>query len=351
MPDSPIFVSHSSDDIPLVSEFVELLISGVGVPSSDIFCSSLNGHGVPPGDDFIDFIKDEIVNTGAVILLLTKNYYESTFCVCEMGASWALAQDLYPILVPPMQYSDVNTVLRNKRLTKVDDRGDLTVFRDHLGDSLGLSPTRNARWEARRDTFVGQLPDLLEQIPKPQSVDRDEYDALQEKYAEAQEMIKELGSEKKRLKNLVKDIRSADSESERTEVVRQSIDEWDEFSTLLSQVKAEIDDLPPIVREALFYHFRERDLNINSFNQQQLNEAARRAERKEYLIEYDNGQFAVNRKDPKIEKAIHCLLDLKSFLDHPGEDFAEAFKDEFEYRPSIRNQRFWSDHLDVSFEA
>ncbi len=351
MSQNPIFVSHASDDTPLVSEFVELLISGVGVQADDIFCSSLNGHGVPPGDNFIEFVKDELANTGAVVLVLTKNYYESTFCVCEMGASWALAHDLYPILVPPMQYNDVNTILSNVYLTKIDDKGDLTEFRDHLGESLGLSPTRNARWEARRDTFVSQLPELLEQIPSPESVDREEYDSLQEKYEEAQEMIKDLNSEKNRLQNLVEEVRQADSESDRDEIVRESIDEWGEFNELISQVTDELEDLPPIVREALFYHFRERDLTIDSFNQRSLDEAARKAERKDYLIEYQNGQFAVNKRDPKIERTINYIRDLKSFLDHPSEDFLEAFKEEFEYIPGIRNQRLWSDHLNVNFEA
>ncbi len=80
-----IFISHASDDKELVDALADLIQLGIGVPPDRIFCTSLEGQGVPKGKNFIDFIKEEIQEPALVIVLLTPRYYESLFCVCELG--------------------------------------------------------------------------------------------------------------------------------------------------------------------------------------------------------------------------------------------------------------------------
>ena len=54
-----IFVSHSSKDVKVVEEFVDLLET-IGLDSNQIFCSSLSDYGIPLGENFIECLKSEL---------------------------------------------------------------------------------------------------------------------------------------------------------------------------------------------------------------------------------------------------------------------------------------------------
>ncbi|WP_461256141.1 toll/interleukin-1 receptor domain-containing protein, partial [Treponema sp. R80B11-R83G3] len=99
MPSSKeIFISHSSKNKSIADKLVDLIETGIGVSSDNIFCSSLEGMGIPSGKNFINFIKEQITEPKIVILLLTQSYYKSIFCLCELGASWALSHNIIPII-------------------------------------------------------------------------------------------------------------------------------------------------------------------------------------------------------------------------------------------------------------
>jgi len=97
-----IFISHATKDKLLADALVDLLETAMEIPSSSIFCSSLDGLGVPSGKDFIQFIKEQIQQPKVVITLLTENYFASEFCLCELGATWAMSHNILPLLVPPI---------------------------------------------------------------------------------------------------------------------------------------------------------------------------------------------------------------------------------------------------------
>jgi len=86
-----IFVSHAVADQPLAKLLVDFLKEAIGVPSSAIFCSNVKGHHIPFGEDFNDYIKQQIQKPRLVILVMTPAYMESSFCLMELGAAWAPA--------------------------------------------------------------------------------------------------------------------------------------------------------------------------------------------------------------------------------------------------------------------
>src|SRR6185437_15845795 len=97
-----IFISHASVDTPIAEALVQLLEGGVGLRTSQVFCSSLEGQKVMPGKDFKAYIKSELRGAQIVIGLISKHFYNSAFCMCELGAAWAYANEFVPLLVPPI---------------------------------------------------------------------------------------------------------------------------------------------------------------------------------------------------------------------------------------------------------
>lgn len=81
----PVFISHAVANRELADRLVDLFETGVGIPDGDIFCSSLQGMGIPSGVNFADFIRGQIRDPRVVVLVLSQEYFNSQFCVCELG--------------------------------------------------------------------------------------------------------------------------------------------------------------------------------------------------------------------------------------------------------------------------
>lgn len=159
---SNMFISHAANDKALVDAFFDLLQTGLDLSSKEVFCTSLEGMGIPSGQDFAEYIKGKIKNPKVVVIVLSQQYYESLFCLCELGASWALSTAIIPILVPPMDHQDLKAVLQRVQVRKINSESDLAEVRDELVKMLGLPPP-TARWDAKCKQFLKKLPALLEE--------------------------------------------------------------------------------------------------------------------------------------------------------------------------------------------
>lgn len=130
-----IFVSHSSADQAIVTDFVEhVLMLGMGVKKSDIFYTSGIGTSIKSGEDFKSRIAKEMQNSRAVVQILSDNYKNSEVCLNEMGAAWALKDIVIPLLVPGYNY-DTGFIHANSQQIKLTDRtGLMTVYEDYKAE-------------------------------------------------------------------------------------------------------------------------------------------------------------------------------------------------------------------------
>ena len=153
-----VFISHASADLPVVEELVELL-ELIGLTHDQIFCTSFADYGIDPGQDFLSAIKSQLLNANALVLfVLTRRFYSSPMCLCEMGATWVLAKEHIPILVPPFEFTDVQGVIPLTQGFKINDRLKLNVFKDTIEAGFGLSARlSHSVWERRRDRVVSRI--------------------------------------------------------------------------------------------------------------------------------------------------------------------------------------------------
>src|SRR4051812_38411593 len=104
-PSKRIFISHAVADREIAAKITDLLAIAMGIDVlKDVFCTSLEGMNIPMGKDFKDFIKSEIQNPKIVLILVSKSYTASQFCLAEAGASWAMSHRIIPIIIPPATY-------------------------------------------------------------------------------------------------------------------------------------------------------------------------------------------------------------------------------------------------------
>ncbi|GIC79340.1 toll/interleukin-1 receptor domain-containing protein [Moritella sp. F3] len=158
---SKVFISHASKDSSLVEEVIELLES-IGLESHQIFCTSFDGYGIGLGENFLDKIKDELSSDTIVLFILSKNFYSSPVCLCEMGATWVLAKEHIPIVVPPLDYSDVSGVIPLTQGMKINEPLKLNLLKEKISKEFGLSNAGSlSSWERKRDRVLARITKLI----------------------------------------------------------------------------------------------------------------------------------------------------------------------------------------------
>lgn len=154
---SRVFISHASKDSEIVEEMIEVLES-IGLDSNQIFCTSFEGYGIELGENSLDSIKGELSSDSLVIFILSKNFYESPVCLCEMGATWVLAKEHIPVLVPPLDYSDLKGVIPLSQGFKINEPLKLNLFKEKIEKSFCITNTVSmSTWERKRDRILSRI--------------------------------------------------------------------------------------------------------------------------------------------------------------------------------------------------
>ncbi|WP_251868012.1 TIR domain-containing protein [Enterococcus malodoratus] len=138
-----VFISHSSKDSVYAINFVELL-KNFGFQDKDIFCSSDYSTGVNYGERIFKRLKSELLDGPIMIYLLSKNYYESVICLNEMGASWMMSEDHYPITLPKFDVKDIEGAISQDRLSLV--AGDRFQVNDLFRLIREVSSSADIKW-------------------------------------------------------------------------------------------------------------------------------------------------------------------------------------------------------------
>lgn len=125
-----VFISHRTDD----SEYADCLTTFMtmcGVPSDEIFCSSL------PGNDVSNIISSEIKSAlkSSVfnIIILSSFYYESAYCQNEAGIIWFNDTPFIVFALPEIdQYTMQGFINDDNILRRLDSKNDLLFLKDKL---------------------------------------------------------------------------------------------------------------------------------------------------------------------------------------------------------------------------
>jgi hypothetical protein len=210
-----VFISHAVKDRDLAAEVVTLIEEGIGVPEEEIFCSSLKGYGIPSGQNFVTYIKRQLLEPKVVILLLTPAYFESKFCISELGAAWIKSHAIFPVLVPPLQYDDVKDVLLGTQVTKIDDDIGYNELLDTLRHQVKCNTKSGTKWDTKRRAFLKAIKPLLAKIEGPSHVTVAEHADVVDKLTEAQA---ELDTSETEIRNLRKQLTATEALKDRAAV-------------------------------------------------------------------------------------------------------------------------------------
>ncbi|MGE7588544.1 toll/interleukin-1 receptor domain-containing protein [Peribacillus sp. NPDC101480] len=176
-----IVVSHATADKPIVEAFVEYLRLTLDLKRNDIYCTSISGT-IPTGVKFVEHIKDHIEGAQIVPLLLTENYFKSRFCLAELGAVWMINKNIYPILMPPLNFDVLDsTPLAGMQAKRISSPDDLIGIADEFYNMgiMETAPIVTLISQKARE-FFGNIDGIMAQIKtkEEQTVSQEEYEKL-----------------------------------------------------------------------------------------------------------------------------------------------------------------------------
>lgn len=343
-----IFISHATGDKDFVDKFIDLLQTGInGLTQEHIFCTSLEGMRIPEGKDFIQFIKGELRNPALVISLISPAYYESAFCLCELGATWAMGHSSFPLLLPPYTFADLRAVLQTTQARRIDDAAGLSVLRDRIIEVLRLPHGSTSRWEGKRNEFLTNLEDYSKKLGKGHYVSVDEHSALQD---ELKATTKALEQAKQSAKDLDEALKKVSALKDRQEVVRVAAkgkDPFAELLTLTTQIKHRLRVMPKTVHRVLIDTMMGREHRLGTdWEFHGAWEEANKAAQEDFVM-IDGNQISLNDEDPTIKKVVKEISQVQEYLEKQDDAFVEAFQEKFGMRPRVANARFFVEFFGV----
>ena len=343
-----IFISHATKDKHLAEKLVDLLKEGIGVPDEAIFCSSLDGHGIPFGEDFNAYMKEQIQEPKLVLLLMPPAYMESWFCLMEVGAAWSQSHRSLAIVVPPIKFDVVTSTLGLKQAWDITHHPGLIDLRKMVQDSEIILETRSEHtWDKKRTDWKSALRQALKKLVGPSTVAADTHqealDRINEQENEIDTLQELLEEEKEKVAALI-EAKDADAVETILSGFEGSDDLQAQFETLLEAVE---DARPKQISDAVFKHVimdhYDKAAAINWY----------RADKEDFEDAIQRGVLSADEGTPvdwtrsKLNKLEKALQDLDHFLDFHTDSDLRAIKQDDDTPIDADDLEFWEYHLDI----
>jgi WD40 repeat protein len=149
---SQIFISHSSRD----PEQAERLLTWLHANGfAETFLDFDKHAGLAPGADWERTLYREIAGAEAVLLILTKNWFDSKWCFAEFTQARALGKAIFPLIEAPTGETIVSPDIQHLDLLK-DREGGLARLASGLTEII-LNARGGFEWDHKRPPYPGLL--------------------------------------------------------------------------------------------------------------------------------------------------------------------------------------------------
>lgn len=342
-----LFISHAVTDTSVTKSFVNLIESGIGVSPTDIFCTSNKGQGIRPGAEFKESIRETLDDATIVIALISENFYNSPFCMCELGGTWLQAKDFIPILIPPIRLSEMKAVLAGLQALRIAIKEDLDELRDELSERLAIKPLPTPRWNEKRDEFLKDLPKKLKTIPPSPVVQRELLEKAESVIHEYEEALSSAQEENTKLKKTISKLKKTKDAKQVAKIVRESMEEAEVFDGLIEDLREKLDSLDGVTVAVLFAEQRGEDYYPGRETSYYSWEETRRAqEYKEVETNSEENGICSNSKHPGVKRALNSISELEKWLGRASSEFVEWYMSEHDgHEPDLSDRTFWDNHL------
>lgn len=327
-----IFISHATKDEKLAADIMDFLQNQYGLTRKHFFLTS--DEEFDTGDKWIDIIEKEMNNAKIILPIITAEYLESHFCLCELGAAWINRSSILPVVLHSknqraLESTPYRSVFQVLTLSSADD---LMALGDAFADKGGyqkpkiisLKKRATSLWDNTIQKYLIEMNNKVVVTPEEVAKLRKELSEAQAAYEEADDKVLALEKE-------IKEIRNLKDAEELKEYDYAQLEEWEELETALDDVTKKLNKISPILTTVIYYYYADQDdrffgghENLNEFKKEE------RAGR----IRWEDG-WLVDDDDPSMANIINEIDNLKEIMDgfYNNEVMMNRFNEEY---PGIR---------------
>ncbi|HDR7772845.1 TPA: TIR domain-containing protein [Bacillus paranthracis] len=344
-----IFISHSTKDGDLAIKFMDMLQSQFNLTRDDFFLTS--DEQLTIGGNWIEEIREAMHNASIVLPIITPNFLESKFCICELGAAWVNQHALVPVIIPPLDYNALaDTPYRSwVQSITLESEDDLGRIAQAMSDR-DLGKISIPRFVKRARTFYNEtvIPFIstMEQkeVITPELVKtlREQLNSYKEAYNEVEDEITQIKEENKVLRRM-----------KNAEQVREldfaKMSEWDTFMNAVDNMKEKLKRLPSLVPSILYNNFKKSIGNGRGFVGAMADNASlEKLENEGYIVLDDEG-WEPNFEHSLINKASEALYELEQVMKANKDIIEERFEHEYgDILMGLKYSPFWEKVLGES---
>lgn len=343
---SKIFISHSSQDEKLAINLMDMLQTQFNLTREDFFLTS--DEELEVGGNWIEEIRKGVEEAKIIMPLITPNFLESQFSLCELGAAWVNQKALVPVIIPPLNHQALsNTPYRTwAQAITLNTVKDLSRLAEAMKKKK-VGDVSIVRFTTRAESFYNDtFTPFIITMEQRETFSVETVNELRKELAEYKEAYSETEEELKKAKEEISVLRTMKDAEEVKAFDFAQLDEWDTFMDTVEKTKDELKPLPSYVSSILF-HARKQKSYGGFIGEQEDLSSLKILENKGY-IKWDEGwvpdydHTAISRADKALDslsKAINALED--DIL------FQEKFKEEYrDVRLSLAYTPFWEEILE-----
>lgn len=158
-----VFISHNSSQKQFVAALVNLLES-CGFTPKNLFCSSVPGFHIGLDEDIVETLRKKFVKYDLyVIYILSTDFFQSAYCLNEMGAAWVLQSKNSIIVTPNTDEQKIEGVV-DKNKTRISFKNvdqmlsvRMIELRDKLLEFAQLPKVSDIEWIRYYNNFITQM--------------------------------------------------------------------------------------------------------------------------------------------------------------------------------------------------
>lgn len=136
-----IFISHSSRDAEYVQRLMNFLRVGLRLSAGSIRATSLEQTQLAGGADVNEALRQEILDSEALIAVVSPTSLHSMYVMFELGARWGSKKKIFPLLLDTVDIKQISGPLKAFHILK-SDRVGLWNLVKNIGETLNIEPEK-----------------------------------------------------------------------------------------------------------------------------------------------------------------------------------------------------------------
>lgn len=337
-----IFISHSSEDEEIIKYFVDDILIGVlGFFHTDIFCTSLDGMKIESGEDWRKQIEVHLNTAPLSILFITPNYKMSEICQNELGASWIVSDNVVPLIVEPITYSNVGILQEVRQVEKVTNEKGLDRLKDKIIKIFDIPNRRikSDRWTSKKREFITKTNIYLKENPFKEPITEDNFKKIKDERDQLQNDYESVLKENINFKKVINELEEENGEKSGTDIKLKHglLTEIEKFEELLDETNELLNNFHSAIITFIFNSYTNNDLYVNyDIYRGEIEEAiARQYINKECDVLWENSRLMRNLHN-KLKELEEFINELDSTIIHKLE---QRYDENIEI--DINNLSFW----------